>query len=151
MFDVIRRQALNQTVVTLPQGYIEEIHSKLQTANIQFQILDDKVSVDKADLTKVDKIISETVLPNLLPAQFYWLLATAGLEQAVTALLESLQQTDPQKYAMYQGFLKGARFYEFTKSLEMLNQALPVIQQAYPDLNLSVPVLKALWIQAANF
>ena len=150
MFEHIRHQALNQTLLVVPQTYIEEVKAKFQTANIPFSVLEDKLVVDKSDLSKIDKIIGETVLPNLLPAQFYWLLATAGLEQATNALLESLQQTDPQKYAMYQGFLKGARFYEFTKSLEMLNQALPVIQQAYSDLDLSIPTLKALWLEAAK-
>ena len=150
MFDVIRRQILKQIVVTLPQGYIEEIHSKLQTANIQFEIMNDKISIYSTDLTEVDKIISETILPNLLPAQFYWLLATTGLEQVIDTLLENLKQTDPQKYAIYQGFLKGARFYEFDKAIEMLTQAAPVITQAYPDLDLSIPTLKAIWLQAAK-
>ncbi len=90
-------------------------------------------------------------MPNLLPAQFYWLLATAGLEQVIDTLLENLRQADLQKYAMYQGFLKGARFYEFDKAIAMLTQAGPIIAQAYPDLDLSIPILKSLWLQASKF
>ena len=37
--------------------------------------------------------------------------------------------------SLYQGFLKGARFYEFDKAIAMLTQAGPIIAQAYPDLD----------------
>ena len=104
--------------------------------------------IDEAQ-TLVDKMYFN--MPDLLPAQFYWLLATVGLEQVIDTLLENLKQTDPQKYAMYQGFLKGARFYEFSKAIAMLTQAGPIIAQAYPDLDLSIPTLKALWLEAAKF
>lgn len=33
----------------------------------------------------------------------------------------------------------------------MLTQAEPIIAQAYPDLDLSIPTLKALWLEAAQF
>ena len=104
--------------------------------------------IDEAQ-TLVDKMYFN--MPDLLPAQFYWLLATAGLEQVIDTLLENLRQTDLQKYAMYQGFLKGARYYEFSKAIAMLTQAEPIIAQAYPDLDLSIPTLKALWLEAAKF
>lgn len=104
--------------------------------------------IDEAQ-TLVDKMYFK--MPDLLPAQFYWLIATAGLEQVIDTLLENLRQTDLQKYAVYQGFLKGARYYEFSKALAMLTQAEPIITQAYPDLDLSIPTLKALWLQAAQF
>lgn len=104
--------------------------------------------IDEAQ-TLVDKMYFK--MPDLLPAQFYWLIATAGLEQVIDTLLENLRQTDLQKYAVYQGFLKGARYYEFSKALAMLTQAEPIITQAYPDLDLSIPTLKALWSQAAQF
>lgn len=104
--------------------------------------------IDEAQ-TLVDKMYFK--MPDLLPAQFYWLLATAGLEQVIDTLLENLRQTDLQKYAMYQGFLKGARYYEFSKAIAMLTQAEPIIAQAYPDLDLSIPTLKALWLEAAKF
>ena len=104
--------------------------------------------IDEAQ-TLVDKMYFK--IPDLLPAQFYWLLATAGLEQVIDTLLENLRQTDLQKYAMYQGFLKGARYYEFSKAIAMLTQAEPIIAQAYPDLDLSIPTLKALWLEAAKF
>ena len=104
--------------------------------------------IDEAQ-TLVDKMYFN--MPDLLPTQFYWLLATTGLEQVIDTLLENLRQTDLQKYAMYQGFLKGARYYEFSKAIAILTQAEPIIAQAYPDLDLSIPTLKSLWLEAAKF
>lgn len=151
MFEHLRRQQLNQILVTIPDLYMEEIKAKLQSENITFSIFDKQLVINKSDVTKVHEFISEIVLPNLLPAQFYWLLAVSGLEPATQALLENLKETDTAKYAMYKAFLSGARFYEFDKAISILTQAAPVITQAYPDLDLSIPTLKALWLQAAKF
>ena len=87
---------------------------------------------------------------DLLPTQFYFLLAKSGLDTAIDALLTSLQSEDLDKYATYKAYLKGARFYEFDKAIAMLTQAEPIIAQAYPDLDLSIPTLKALWLEAAK-
>ena len=151
MFEHLRRQQLNQILITVPEPHMDEIKTKLQSENIPFSIFDKQFVIYKSDVNKVDKIISEVVLPNLLPAQWHWLLAISGLEAAIDALLEALKTTDPEKYAMYKGFLNGARFYEFPKALAMLDQAKPVIETAYPELDLSIPTLKALWRQAAQF
>ena len=88
---------------------------------------------------------------DLLSTQFYFLLAKSGLDTAIDTLLTSLQSEDLNKYAMYKAYLNGARYYEFSKALAMLTQAAPVITQAYPDLDLSIPTLKALWLEAAQF
>jgi hypothetical protein len=90
-------------------------------------------------------------MPNLLPTQFYFLLAKSGLDTAIDALLTSLQSEDLDKYATYKAYLNGARFYEFDKAIAMLTQAGPIIAQAYPGLDLSIPTLKSLWLQAAKF
>ena len=90
-------------------------------------------------------------MPNLLPTQFYFLLAKSGLDTAIDALLISLQSEDLDKYATYKAYLTGARFYEFSKAIAMLTQAGPIIAQAYPDLDLSIPTLKSLWLEAAKF
>ena len=87
---------------------------------------------------------------DLLPTQFYFLLAKSGLDTAIDALLTSLQSEDLDKYATYKAYLNGARFYEFDKAIAMLTQAEPIIAQAYPDLDLSIPTLKALWLEAAK-
>ena len=88
---------------------------------------------------------------DLLPTQFYFLLAKSGLDTAIDTLLTSLQSEDLNKYATYKAYLNGARYYEFSKAIAMLTQAAPVITQAYPDLDLSIPTLKALWLEAAQF
>ena len=90
-------------------------------------------------------------MPDLLPTQFYFLLAKSGLDTAIDTLLTSLQSEDLDKYATYKAYLNGARYYEFSKAIAMLTQAAPVITQAYPDLDLSIPTLKALWLEAAQF
>lgn len=90
-------------------------------------------------------------MPDLLPTQFYFLLAKSGLDTVINTLLTSLQSEDLNKYATYKAYLTGARYYEFSKAITMLTQAAPIITQAYPDLDLSIPTLKALWLQAAKF
>ena len=90
-------------------------------------------------------------MPDLLSAQFYFLLAKSGLDTAIDTLLTSLKSEDLNKYATYKAYLTGARYYEFSKAIAMLTQAGPIIAQAYPDLDLSIPTLKALWLEAAKF
>lgn len=104
--------------------------------------------VDEAQ-TLIDKMYFK--MPDLLPTQFYFLLAKSGLDTAIDTLLTSLQSEDLDKYATYKAYLNGARFYEFDKAISMLTQAAPVIAQAYPDLDLSIPTLKALWLEASKF
>ena len=99
--------------------------------------------------TLVDKMYFK--MPDLPPTQFYFLLAKSGLDTVIDTLLTSLQSEDLDKYATYKAYLNGARFYEFDKAIEMLTQAAPVITQAYPDLDLSIPILKSLWLEAAKF
>lgn len=151
MLDNLRRAKLNLSLITVPTDYFDTIKTQLQLQDISFTEFYGKLEVNNKDIEKVDRVLKEVIVPNLLPAQFYWLLAKAGLEPAIEILLENLKQTDENKYAMYKGFLAGARYYEFNKALGMLEQAKPVIEQAYPELDLSVPTLKALWLQAANF
>jgi hypothetical protein len=100
MFEHLRRQQLNQILIAVPELYMDEIKTKLQSVNIPFSIFDKQFVIDKPDVNKVNKIVSEVVLPNLLPAQFYWLLAASGLEPATQALLENLKETDTAKYAI---------------------------------------------------
>ena len=104
--------------------------------------------IDEAQ-TLVDKMYFK--VPDLLPTQFYFLLAKSGLDTAIDTLLTSLQSEDLDKYATYKAYLNGARYYEFSKAIAMLTQAEPIIAQAYPDLDLSIPTLKALWLEAAQF
>ena len=104
--------------------------------------------IDEAQ-TLVDKMYFN--MPDLLPTQFYFLLAKSGLDTAIDTLLTSLQSEDLDKYATYKAYLNGARYYEFSKAIAMLTQAAPVITQAYPDLDLSIPTLKSLWLEAAKF
>lgn len=104
--------------------------------------------IDEAQ-TLVDKMYFK--MPDLLPTQFYFLLAKSGLDTAIDTLLTSLQSVDLDKYATYKAYLNGARYYEFDKAIAMLTQAEPIIAQAYPDLDLSIPTLKALWLEAAQF
>ena len=104
--------------------------------------------IDEAQ-TLLDKMYFKE--PDLLPTQFYFLLAKSGLDVAINTLLPPLKDVDLNKYATYKAYLNGARYYEFSKALAMLTQAAPIITQAYPDLDLSVPTLKALWLEAAQF
>lgn len=154
MLDALQRHirhVLDLVLIELPSDCAEEIKAILHAQGVNFTVLNNSIELLREDTEKVTAVIQKCLTPNLLPAQFYWLLAKSGLEPATATLLTQLQTTDPDKYAAYKAFLYGARYYEFNKSLDMLNQAKPVIEQAYPDLDLSVPVLKTLWLQAAKF
>ena len=88
-------------------------------------------------------------MPDLLPMQFYFLLAKSGLDIAINTLLLPLQSEDLYKYAMYKAYLTGARYYEFSKALAMYTDIQVKILAVNPELDFSVGQLKTLWTEAS--
>ena len=88
-------------------------------------------------------------MPDLLPVQFYFLLAKSGLDIAINTLLPPLQSEDLHKYARYKAYLTGARYYEFSKALAMYTDIQVKILAVNPELDFSVEQLKTLWTEAS--
>ena len=125
----------------------------LMRNGILAKIENDAITLNPSKINEAQTLVDKMYfnMPDLLPTQFYFLLAKSGLDTAIDTLLTSLQSQDLNKYATYKAYLNGARYYEFSKAIAMLTQAEPIIAQAYPDLDLSIPTLKALWLEAAQF
>lgn len=103
--------------------------------------------VDEAQ-TLVDRMYFN--MPDLLPAQFYFLLAKSGLDTAIDTLLTSLQSEDLNKYAMYKAYLTGTRYYEFSKTLGMYTDTKDKILLVDSALDFTVEQLKEMWIEASQ-
>ena len=87
---------------------------------------------------------------NLLPVQFYFLLANCGLDKVLNPLLDAVETTDKVKYAMYKAYLNGARYYEFSKAIGLYTELKDKILAINPELDFSVEQLEAMWIEAAK-
>ena len=101
--------------------------------------------IDEAQ-TLVDKMYFK--MPDLLPTQFYFLLAKSGLDNAINTLLTPLQSEDLNKYAMYKAYLTGARYYEFSKAVAMYTDIKDKILLVDESLDFTVEQLKELWVEA---
>ncbi len=89
-------------------------------------------------------------MPDLMPVQFYFLLAKSGLDNAINTLLTPLQSEDLNKYAMYKAYLTGARYYEFSKALAMYTDIKDKILLVDSALDFTVEQLKEMWIEASQ-
>ena len=87
-------------------------------------------------------------MADLIPTQFYFLLAKSGLDVAINTLLTSLQSEDLNEYAMYKPYLSGARHYEFSKALAMYTDIKDKILLVDDTLDFTEQQLKDMWIEA---
>lgn len=87
-------------------------------------------------------------MADLIPTQFYFLLAKSGLDVAINTLLTSLQTEDLNKYAMYKAYLSGARYYEFSKALAMYTDIKDKILLVDDTLDFTEQQLKDMWTEA---
>lgn len=89
-------------------------------------------------------------VPDLIPAQFYYLLAKSGLDDAIQELLPPLRTENISKYSKYKSYLYGARFYEFSKAFEMYTDIKAKILAVDSSLDFTVLQLKTLWLEASQ-
>lgn len=89
-------------------------------------------------------------MENLLPTQFYYLLARSGLDDAINILLPPLKDENINKYSAYKSYLNGARFYEFSKALRMYLDIKEKLLLIDGDLNFTIEQLKEMWIEASK-
>lgn len=87
---------------------------------------------------------------NLIPSQFYYLLAKTGLDDAIKILLPPLKSADINKYSIYKSYLYGARYYEFSKAYAMYEDIKSKILLVDQSLNFTLEELKELWIEASS-
>ena len=88
-------------------------------------------------------------MKDLVPTQFYYLLANSGLDDAIDALLLPLRTENLSKYSMYKSYLNGARFYEFSKAYHMYLDIKVKILAVNPLLDYTLEQLKTLWLEAS--
>lgn len=108
------------------------------------------VSIEK--LKDAQALIDKTYygVPDLIPAQFYFLLAKSGLDNAIQQLLPPLKEENIVKYSLYKSYLYGARYYEFSKALDMYADIKPKILLINNELDFTVNQLKDLWIESST-
>lgn len=89
-------------------------------------------------------------MKDLIPTQFYYLLANSGLDDAIDVLLPPLRTENLAKYSMYKAYLNGARFYEFSKAYHMYLDIKVKILAVNPLLDYTLEQLKTLWLEASQ-
>jgi hypothetical protein len=89
-------------------------------------------------------------MKDLIPTQFYYLLAKSGLDDAIDTLLPPLRTENLSKYSMYKSYLNGARFYEFSKAYHMYLDIKDKILAVNPLLDYTLEQLKTLWLEASQ-
>ena len=89
-------------------------------------------------------------MKDLIPTQFYYLLANSGLDDAIDVLLPPLRAENLPKYSMYKSYLNGARFYEFSKAYHMYLDIKVKILAVNPLLDYTLEQLKTLWLEASQ-
>lgn len=109
------------------------------------------VLVSPVHKTSAQALIDKTYygMKDLVPTQFYYLLANSGLDDAIDVLLPPLRTENLSKYSMYKSYLNGARFYEFSKAYHMYLDIKVKILAVNPLLDYTLEQLKTLWLEAS--
>lgn len=87
-------------------------------------------------------------MPDLLPAQFFYLLAKYSIDNAIDILLVNLKNEDLEKYAKYKAFLTGARYYEYDKTMIIFNDIKDKLTLVDPSLIFTNEQLITMWEEA---
>lgn len=110
------------------------------------------VLVSPVHKTSAQALIDKTYygMKDLVPTQFYYLLANSGLDDAIDVLLPPLRTENLAKYSMYKSYLNGARYYEFSKAYHMYLDIKDKVLVVDSSLDFDVDQLKTLWLQAST-
>lgn len=113
-------------------------------------VRNDQIIIMGGKVEKAQSVIDRMYygMVDLLPVQFYFLLAKSGLDTAIDTLLTSLKSEDLNKYAMYKAYLNGVRYYEFSKALAMYTDIKDKILLVDESLDFTIEQLKELWVEA---
>ena len=128
----------------------QQVANELLRNKILAAVRNDQIVLMNSNADKAQAIIDRMYykMPDLLPTQFYFLLAKSGLDNAINTLLTPLQSEDLNKYAMYKAYLSGARYYEFSKALAMYTDIKDKVLLVDESLDFTVEQLKELWVEA---
>lgn len=115
------------------------------------KIENNKLYISSDRLADAQSLIDKTFynVSDLLPTQFYYLLAKTGLDDAISILLPPLKNDNINKYSMYKSYLYGARYYEFSKAYNMYEDIKSKLLLIDQSLNFTLEELKSLWIEAS--
>ena len=110
------------------------------------------VLISPTQIISAQVLIDKTYygMKDLIPTQFYYLLANSGLDDAIDVLLPPLRTENLAKYSMYKSYLNGARFYEFSKAYHMYLDIKVKILAVNPLLDYTLEQLKTLWLEAST-
>lgn len=110
------------------------------------------VLVSPVHKTSAQALIDKTYygMKDLIPTQFYYLLANSGLDDAIDVLLPPLRTENLTKYSMYKSYLNGASFYEFSKAYHMYLDLKAKMLAVNPLLDYTLEQLKTLWLEASQ-
>ncbi|RSN83374.1 hypothetical protein EA770_07205 [Acinetobacter baumannii] len=135
----------------LPQEVVIEIFNQAQ---VSYSINGSEFNIFPFHLGNAQRALTTYFVSkkpkNLLPVQFYFLLANCGLDKVLNPLLEAVENTDKSKYAMYKAYLNGARYYEFEKALGLYTELKDKIMAINPELDFTIEQLEAMWVSASQ-
>lgn len=128
----------------------QQVANELLRNMVLAAVRNDQIVLMNSNADKAQAIIDRMYykMPDLMPVQFYFLLAKSGLDNAINTLLTPLQSEDLNKYAMYKAYLTGARYYEFSKALAMYTDIKDKILLVDESLDFTVEQLKEMWVEA---
>ena len=128
----------------------QQVANELLRNKILAAVRDNQIIIMGGNTDKAQSVIDRMYygMPDLLPTQFYFLLAKSGLDVAINTLLTSLQSEDLNKYAMYKAYLSGARYYEFSKALAMYTDIKDKILLVDDTFDFTEQQLKDMWTEA---
>ena len=136
IYDLDKQQVANEL---LKNKILAAVH------NNQIVIMGGKVEQSQAVIDRMYYGVAD-----LIPTQFYFLLAKSGLDVAINTLLTSLQSEDLNKYAMYKAYFTGARYYEFSKAYHMYLDIKAKILVVDSNLDFTLQQLKTLWTEVSE-
>lgn len=130
----------------------QQVANELLRNKILAAVHNNQIVIMGGKVEKAQSVIDRMYygMADLIPTQFYFLLAKSGLDTAINALLIPLQSEDLNKYAMYKAYLTGARYYEFSKALAMYTDIKDKILLVDSALDFTVEQLKEMWIEASQ-
>lgn len=127
-----------------------DIDAALVSAGITIFFNDGAISSTNDELAQAIIDALPEPMPDLNPRQFLLLLIKANIDIAVDQLLPQLRTANFELYGQIKSQMDRASWFEWDKSLAMVNQLKIPLLQINPALNLSESYLRQLWIEVRN-
>lgn len=92
----------------------------------------------------------EPPYPDLTSAQFYYMLAHAGLQKVMDGVVAHLDENAHPMFPEVYGYI-SAQTFEHAKTLEVIGQLGDLIASLYPDADVSESNISASWAVAKEW